>query len=146
MVVEECIVDEPWVVVVHEDLNDDANHLPDLVVDKALALDHEPDPLRVDLLAAEIEDIAAGLGILCLEPLGIVVEVVAADELLAAVVYFLEESGLGLLSGVFGEKCKRTQVAVTPRFHHVPDFEARRHPPKAMDHYLRSLKDFLELH
>ena len=91
LVVKECVVDKPGVVVVHEYLYDNADYLPDLMVDETLPFDDEFHPFLAHFRTGEVKDVPFGLGVFGFDVLGVVMEVVCAFEFLAAEVYFLHQ-------------------------------------------------------
>jgi hypothetical protein len=94
LVAEEGVLNEGGWVVVEDHLDDAPHHLPDLVVDEALPHDVEYQVVLVQLLDRKGYYKAVRLGIFGFEVLGVVVEVVWTDELLAAGTDLLQHQDL----------------------------------------------------
>jgi hypothetical protein len=89
LVVEKCIINKGWLVVADKDLQDAADDFADLMIDKALPLYHKLQPVVVHLFALKLQHIPSCFGVLGFNVFTVVMEVVSANKLFAAFIYFL---------------------------------------------------------
>ena len=146
LVIKKGVLDEGWLILAHEHLNYASYYFPDLVVDEALPLDGEFEPLLIYLLAPELHDESSSLGVFGLQVLAVVVKIVCAFEFAAALIDLTQDIYLILCIVFFYEVVGRAYVAVSPRFNHLPEIEPAGHPSEAVHNNLGAFENLLQFY